>query len=306
MNDYNISRATQGLVAYLKECFIRENRTGKPKIAIAYDTRHFSRDFAQLTARVAVELGCDACLFDSPRSTPELSFAVRHTGSDAGIVITASHNPPHDNGYKCYSGDGAQVVEPHAGVIISKVREVTSEVYTPLEKPQQGSLCRLGGEIDAHYMRRLETLVLDPALVKKQNDLRIIFTPIHGTGGAIVKPMLERLGFHCASVPEQDAMDGRFPTVKSPNPENADGSRAGGKNRRGSGHRHRSRRRSHGHRRAQRLGRHPALFRKPNRFVDRLVPGKNTRRSGRHHEGKRRALCDHQDPCHHGSAKGHR
>lgn len=222
MNYYNISRATQGLVAYLKEYFDREKRTGKPKIAIAHDTRHFSREFAELTAKIAVELGCDACLFDAPRSTPELSFAVRHTRSNAGIVITASHNPPHDNGYKCYFEDGAQVVEPHASGIIAKVNAVASEVYEPVDKSQQGALHRLGSEIDEAYMQRLETLVLDPGMVKKQNDLRIVFTPIHGTGGAIVKPMLERLGFHCASVPEQDAMDGRFPTVKSPNPENAE------------------------------------------------------------------------------------
>jgi phosphoglucomutase len=222
MNYYNISRATQGLVAYLKEHFIREKRAGKPKIAIAHDTRHFSREFAELTAKVAVELGCDACLFDAPRSTPELSFAVRYTGSTAGIVITASHNPPHDNGYKCYFEDGAQVVEPHAGGIIAKVNVVASEVYEPLEKSEQGALHRLGSEIDDAYMQRLETLVLDPGMVKKQNDLRIIFTPIHGTGGAIVNPMLARLGFHCETVPEQDVMDGRFPTVKSPNPENAE------------------------------------------------------------------------------------
>ena len=222
MNDYNISRATQGLVAYLKELFSRENRPGKPKIAIAYDTRHFSREFAELTAKIAVELGCDACLFDAPRSTPELSFALRKTGSQAGIVITASHNPPHDNGYKCYFESGAQVVEPQASGIIAKVNKVSTEVYVPVDKESQGTLYRLGTEIDEAYMERLETLVLSPELVKKQNELRIIFTPIHGTGGAIVKPMLERLGFKCDTVPAQDVMDGRFPTVKSPNPENAE------------------------------------------------------------------------------------
>jgi len=222
MNYYNISRATQGLVAYLKEYFIREKRAGKPKIVIAHDTRHFSREYAELTAKIAVELGCDACLFDAPRSTPELSFAVRYTGSNAGIVITASHNPPHDNGYKCYFEDGAQVIDPHAGGIIAKVNAVASEVYDPLKESLQGTLYRLGAEIDDAYMQRLETLVLDPVMVKKQNELRIVFTPIHGTGGAIVKPMLARLGFHCEVVPEQDVMDGRFPTVKSPNPENAE------------------------------------------------------------------------------------
>ena len=157
MNDYNISRATQGLVAYLKELFSRENRPGKPKIAIAYDTRHFSREFAELTAKIAVELGCDACLFDAPRSTPELSFALRKTGSQAGIVITASHNPPHDNGYKCYFESGAQVVEPQASGIIAKVNKVSTEVYVPVDKESQGTLYRLGTEIDEAYMERLET-----------------------------------------------------------------------------------------------------------------------------------------------------
>ena len=222
MNESNISRATQGLVAYLKESFIRENRSGKPKIAIAYDTRHFSREFAELTAKIAVDLGCDACLFEAPRSTPELSFAVRRTCSHAGIVITASHNPSHDNGYKCFSESGAQVVEPQASGIIAKVNEIITEIYTPVHASAQGTLYRLGADIDEAYRERLETLVLDPEMVKGQNDLRIIFTPIHGTGGVIVKPMFKRLGFECESVPEQDVMDGRFPTVKSPNPENAE------------------------------------------------------------------------------------
>jgi len=222
MNDYNISRATQGLIAYLKEFFIREQRPGKPKIAIAYDTRHFSREFAELAAKIAVDLGCDACLFDAPRSTPELSFALRQTGSQAGIAITASHNPSHDNGYKCYFESGAQVLEPQAGGIISKVNEISTEIYTPVDPSARGTLYRLGPEMDAAYMDRLETVMLDPEMVRKQNNLHIIFTPIHGTGGTIIKPMLKRLGFKCDTVPEQDLMDGRFPTVKSPNPENAE------------------------------------------------------------------------------------
>jgi len=222
VNFYNISRATQGLVACVKEWIADKKLPGRPKIAIAHDTRHFSREFAELTAKVAVELGCDAFLFDGPRSTPELSFAIRYTGSTAGVVLTASHNPPHDNGFKCYFYDGGQVVEPHAGGIIAKVNEVASEIYDPLNESLQGTLHRIGREIDDAYMKRLETLVLDSEMVKNQNNPRIIFTPIHGTGGVIIRPMLERLGFHCATVPEQDVMDGRFPTVKSPNPENAE------------------------------------------------------------------------------------
>ena len=222
MNFFNISRATQGLAAYLKEWFSRERLDGKPKIAIAHDTRHFSRDFAELAARVGTENGCDVCLFAAPRSTPELSFAVRHTDSHAGIVITASHNPPHDNGYKVYFADGAQVVEPHASGIIEKVNAVASDVYTPLPAGEQGKLESLGQEIDDAYMIRLGTLILEPAMVAAQKDLKIVFTPIHGTGGEIIRPMLRKLGFACQTVPEQEDHDGRFPTVKSPNPENAE------------------------------------------------------------------------------------
>jgi phosphoglucomutase len=222
MNFFNVNRAVQGLAAYLKEWFAREGRSGKPKIAIAHDTRHFSRDFAELCARVAVENGCDACLFAGPRSTPELSFAVRHTGSHAGIVLTASHNPPHDNGFKCYFADGGQVVEPHAGGIIAKVNATESDVYTPLPADRQGKLHALGAEIDEAYMQRLETQILDPAMVAAQKNLRIVYTSLHGTGGVIIKPMLKRLGFEVATVPEQEEFDGRFPTVKSPNPENAE------------------------------------------------------------------------------------
>ncbi|MGI8481649.1 MAG: phospho-sugar mutase, partial [Chthoniobacterales bacterium] len=131
MNFYNISRATEGLVAYVHGWLEKGGFAGKPKIVIAYDTRHFSREFAALAARVAAENGCDAFVFDSPRSTPELSFAVRQLRADAGIVITASHNPSHDNGYKVYFSDGAQVVEPHASGIIAKVNSIESETYSP-------------------------------------------------------------------------------------------------------------------------------------------------------------------------------
>lgn len=222
MNYFNISRATQGLVAYLKEWFAKNNLPGRPKIAIAHDTRHFSRNFAELAAKVAVENGCDAALFEGPRSTPELSFAVRYTNATAGIVLTASHNPPHDNGYKVYFADGGQVVEPNASGIIAKVNALESDAYTPLAPSAQGKLETLGEEIDNAYMERLQTLVLQPGLIGKECSLRIVYTPIHGTGGVIIKPMLKRLGFAFSVVPEQDVMDGRFPTVKSPNPENAE------------------------------------------------------------------------------------
>lgn len=222
MNFFNISRATQGLVAYLHEWFAKENLPGKPKLAIAHDTRHFSRDFAELSAKVASDLGVDVCLFTAPRSTPELSFAVRYTQATAGIVITASHNPPHDNGYKVYFSDGGQVIEPHATGIIDKVNAIESDVYQPLAPEKRGTIQAVSEEIDNAYMARLETLILDRSLIEKARDLKIVFTPIHGTGGEISCPMLARLGFQFTVVPQQAGFDGRFPTVKSPNPENAE------------------------------------------------------------------------------------
>jgi phosphoglucomutase len=222
MNFYNISRATQGLVRYIKEYLAKIHCQAMPSLAIAYDTRFFSREFGELTAKVATENGCNVFLFKASRSTPELSFAVRHTNSTAGIVITASHNPPHDNGYKVYFVDGAQVVEPHAGGIIGHVNTVAGEVYQPLPKSQQGKLVYLGEELDEMYKARLRTLVLRPDVVAGQKDLKIVFTAIHGTGGIISVPGLRDLGFDVRTVTEQDVPDGSFPTVKSPNPENVD------------------------------------------------------------------------------------
>ena len=222
MNSFNISRATQGLVAYLHDWMAAQKTSKRPRLVIAHDTRFFSSDFAALTARIAAENGCDAFVFDGPRSTPELSFAVRYLEAQAGIVITASHNPPHDNGYKVYFADGAQVVEPHASGIIAKVNAIQSETFEKAGHEQEGKITVLGPEIDEAYMARLETLIVDPSLIKQAKSLRIIFTPIHGTGGVIIKPMLQRLGFDYDVVPEQDRFDGAFPTVPSPNPENAE------------------------------------------------------------------------------------
>jgi phosphoglucomutase len=227
MNFFNISRATQGLVAYLHDWNKREKVSGRPKLAIAHDTRFFSKEFADLTAKIASENGCDAYVFGGPRSTPELSFAVRYLRASAGIVITASHNPPHDNGYKVYFSDGAQVIEPHASGIIEKVNAIKNEAFTPLPKDRQGKVTTLGDDVDEAYMRRLETLIIDPKLVREAKSLRIVFTPLHGTGSVVVKPMLKRLGFSFETVAEQDRFDGAFPTVKSPNPENAEALRMG-------------------------------------------------------------------------------
>src|SRR6266404_4047074 len=146
MNFYNVSRATQGLVAYLQEWRAQEKIAGKPKIVIACDTRHYSKQFSDLAAKIAAENGCDAAVFDGPRSTPELSFAVRYLGASAGIVITASHNPPHDNGFKAYFNDGAQVIEPHASAIIAKVNAIAGESYHARPQSDRGVVQTLGEE----------------------------------------------------------------------------------------------------------------------------------------------------------------
>ena len=224
MNFFNINRATQGLVAYIRAIGFQpiDQQDASAKIVIAHDPRFFSKEFAELAAKVASENGCHAFVFERPRSVPELSFAVRYLKANAGVIITASHNPPHDNGYKVYFTDGAQVIEPHASGIIAKVTAIASEAYKPLAKDRQGKITMIGKEIDEAYMHRLKTLVLDPTVIGEAKSLKIIYTPLHGTGGVIIKPMLKRLGFNFKVVPEQDHFDGRFPTVKSPNPENAE------------------------------------------------------------------------------------
>lgn len=222
MNFYNISRATQGLTLYVREHFAKNNRPGKAAICLCHDTRFFSREYAELAAKIITDLGCDAYLFEGPRSTPELSFAVRHVKAQAGINLTASHNPPEYNGYKVYFEDGCQVTEPHASGIIDMVNSVQSEDYTAVPAGDRGRVIPMGEEIDEAYMQRLGTLPLDPELIRRENSLKIVYTPLHGVGGVIIKPMLKRLGFHCDAVVEQEVPDGRFPTVKSPNPENAE------------------------------------------------------------------------------------
>jgi phosphoglucomutase len=227
MNFYNVSRATQGLVAYLHEWRAQQKIAGKPKLVIACDTRHYSKRFSELVAKTAAENGCDAAVFDGPRSTPELSFAVRYLGASAGIVITASHNPPHDNGFKAYFDDGAQVIEPHASAIIAKVNSIAGKNYAARPPGERGAVQTLGREVDEAYMERVESLILNKELVRSAKALRIVFTPLHGTGGVIIKPMLDRLGFNFSVVEEQDRFDGNFPTVASPNPENAAALRLG-------------------------------------------------------------------------------
>lgn len=217
MNYYNLSRAVRGLATYAK------NSVGEGKratLVFAHDTRHFSKNFADFGARIAADLGCDAYVFGGPRSTPQLSFAVRQLRADAGVVITASHNPAHDCGFKAYFNDGAQLVEPQASGVIKEVNAITSERYDPLPDEEQGSVKILGRDFDTQYVELLKTLLLQPALLEKSPP-KIVFTNLHGTGGHINVPMLRNLGFEVLTVPEQDIQDGRFPTVDSPNPENA-------------------------------------------------------------------------------------
>ncbi len=223
MNYFNISRATRGLVAYIKTYRSNAGLGGKPKIVFAHDTRHFSAEFAQKCAQIAMDHGADVCLFDGCRATPEMSFAVRQLRADAGIMLTASHNPAHDNGYKVNFNDGAGIVEPHATGIIKEVNAIQGESYEPLPEVQRGQLTMLGAEMDAQYLERVETMMLQPQLLEQAaaKKLKIVFTALHGTGGVLVPVLLKKLGFNFLTVPEQDIRDGRFPTVKSPNPENA-------------------------------------------------------------------------------------
>ncbi len=217
MNYFNVSRAVRGLIAHARR-HVGGGR--KPRLVFAHDTRHFSREFAEFCANTCAELGCDAYLFDGPRSTPQLSFALRELRADAGVVLTASHNPPHDNGFKAYFDDGAQIVEPHAAAIVAEVNALTSESYEVVAEAARGSVTRLGREMDERYVQLLRTLLLRPSLLAEMRT-KIVYTNLHGTGGHIIVPMLRECGCEVQTVAAQDVLDGRFPTVESPNPENA-------------------------------------------------------------------------------------
>ncbi|MFA6125854.1 MAG: phospho-sugar mutase [Bacteroidales bacterium] len=216
MNIYVIGIATQGLCNYIKMNY--PGRTDL-KIAIAYDSRNNSRLFAETTAKVASANGIHAYLFQELRPTPELSFAIRHLGCQSGVVVTASHNPREYNGYKVYWGDGGQVIAPHDEDIIKEVekirdiREVRFDGNADLIHP-------IGSEIDNAYLDCLTSLSLNPQNNRKYHDLKIVYTPIHGTGVTMVPAILKRFGFsNIIHVPEQDIPNGNFPTVVSPNPE---------------------------------------------------------------------------------------
>lgn len=221
MNFFNVLRATRGLVAYCISYRQAAGIEGKASIVFAHDTRHFSKEFAQFAAKIATDLGVNVYLFDGCRATPEMSYAVRTLRADAGVMLTASHNPAHDNGYKVNFNDGAGIVEPHATAIIKEVNAIKSENYEALPEADRGKITLLGADMDKPYLERVKTLMLRPELLEKAKGLKIVFTALHGTGGVLVPVILKDLGFDCSTVPEQDVQDGRFPTVDSPNPENA-------------------------------------------------------------------------------------
>ena len=215
MNFFNLRRAMIGMVRFLK----KQSKEGRPSVVIGHDSRHYSRDFAEACAAVCTNLGCDAYLFKAARSTPEVSFAIRELRATAGVVLTASHNPAHDNGFKAYFSDGAQVLEAEAAQIIAEVNKVESENFEAVAEFERGEVTSLGTEMDEKYMAKLGTILLKPELLQGRKA-KIVYTNLHGTGGVIIVPMLKKLGFEVLTVPEQDEPDGRFPSVESPNPEN--------------------------------------------------------------------------------------
>jgi phosphoglucomutase len=221
LNEYTMVRAVIGLFRYTESRLKSEENSDLPKLVIAHDVRHFSREFCELAASTWSKLGGVALIYDGPRSTPQLSFSVRHLGAHAGVVITASHNPPHDNGFKAYFEDGAQLVPPHDKGVISEVERVSlSDIPEYLEKDVT-DVVTLSQSVDEAYLETVVQTVLDRSVFEK-SDLKVVFTPIHGTGGIASVPVLKRMGLNLLTVFEQDEPDPQFPTVKSPNPENSE------------------------------------------------------------------------------------
>ncbi|MBI9038149.1 MAG: phospho-sugar mutase [Bacteroidales bacterium] len=216
MNKYSVGLATQGLANYLKKMFPDIDQI---KVAIAYDSRNNSKYFAQITAEVFSANNFKVFLFDELRPTPELSFAVRYLHCQSGIVITASHNPKEYNGYKAYWDDGGQLISPHDKNVIEEVKKIKDiEEVKFIAKPENIEI--IGKNIDKVYLEKIKELSLSPEIIKKHKDLKIVFTPIHGSGTRLVPESLKKFGFeNVFEVDEQKVPDGNFPTVKSPNPE---------------------------------------------------------------------------------------
>lgn len=217
MNKYTVGMATQGFANYLKNSF-----TGEIKIAIAHDSRNNSRFFAEVTANVMAANGIQVYLFEALRPTPELSFAIRHLKCQAGVVLTASHNPREYNGYKAYWDDGAQLVPPHDKNVIAEVDKISS-IGDVKWTGWIENIHSIGKEIDEAYMQMLKGLSVYPEVIAAQHDLKIVYTPIHGTGITLVPEVLQRFGFtNVHVVEEQSKPDGNFPTVVYPNPEESE------------------------------------------------------------------------------------
>jgi phosphoglucomutase len=215
MNIYTVAMATQGLSNYLLQEF---KNVPQIKVAIAHDSRNNSRLFAQTTANIFSANGFKVYLFDSLRPTPELSFAIRYFNCQSGVVITASHNPKEYNGYKAYWDDGGQIISPHDKLIIQEVQKVSSDKVNFTARPE--NIESIGSEIDDIYTNQITGLSLAHDMIRRQKDMKIIYTPLHGSGVKLVPMVLKKFGFtNILNVPEQDISDGNFPTVKSPNPE---------------------------------------------------------------------------------------
>ena len=223
MNTLNISKATQGLANYLIKAFPEEHKKGTLSACIAYDSRHNHDKFSDVTARVFAANGIKAYLFTGMRPTPELSFAIRTLGSKTGVVVTASHNPPQYNGYKAYWDDGAQVVEPHDVGIINEVNAVKEVKLIDREQAiKEGKIVLIDKEIDEKFQAMVKEQLFRPELIKeKAGSVKVVYTPLHGTGAMHVEKVLGDLGLNLITVPEQREGNGDFPTVEKPNPEEA-------------------------------------------------------------------------------------
>ncbi len=221
LNDFTLTRATIGLFRYTKKYLADSGRADIPALVIAHDVRHFSRHFCELAASTWTKLGGNAYIFEGPRSTPQLSFTVRHLRAHAGVVITASHNPPHDNGFKAYFEDGAQVVAPHDKGIVNEVNAVPLADLAAFLSKDMSRVITLGRSTEDAYLGVATKAAIDTSVFHKTR-LRVAFTNIHGTGGVVSVPLLIHAGAEVHEVHEQVTFDARFPTVKSPNPENAE------------------------------------------------------------------------------------
>ena len=216
MNKYTVGMATQGLANYLKKVFVNKKQI---KVAIAYDCRNNSKYFAQVTSDVLSANNIKVYLFDDLRPLPELSFAVRYFNCQSGIVITASHNPKEYNGYKVFWDDGGQIINPHDKKIIEEVKKIVTIDDVKFNGDDK-NIEIIGEEIDKKYIEQIKSLTLSTESIKKHNNLKIVYTPLHGSGVKLIPQVLKEYGFtNVCPVPEQYIIDGNFPTVKFPNPE---------------------------------------------------------------------------------------